>query len=181
MSARLKIKQLEQELQEVDAFDEPKVQLEQYQTRPHIAACILHTIQTSFGGLDNKIVADLGCGAGVLSVGARLLGARAVIGFDIDPEAIEVAKRNLEYFWPKKSEGEDDDENDGFCDLVISDVVKSFARDYIHWEKTKPSLAQDKSTGSRFRGFFDTVVMNPPFGTKHNKGLGLLMYFILSD
>ena len=89
MTARLKLRQLQAALDDVETFEEPKVLLEQYPTRPHIAACVLHTIQTSYGGLEGRFVADLGCGAGVFSVGARLLGAKAVIGFDIDPDAIE--------------------------------------------------------------------------------------------
>jgi len=42
--ARMKLKQLEQHLQEVDEFEEPKILLEQYPTRPHIAACMIHTM-----------------------------------------------------------------------------------------------------------------------------------------
>ena len=29
------------------------------------------------------------------------------------------------------------------------------------------------SLGDRFIGKYDTVIMNPPFGTKHNKGLDI--------
>ena len=162
MTARLKLRQLETALHEVEAFDEPKVLLEQYPTRPHIAACILHTIQTSYGGLDDRIVADLGCGAGVLSIGARLLGARAVIGFDIDPDAIEVAKRNLEEFGLNTEE-----DRAGFCDLVLTDVVQTFTPLFNKCEK-----GHQAAINSQFSGVFDTILMNPPFGTKHNRGLG---------
>lgn len=89
----MKLKKLEEFLQGVDEFKKPKVLLEQYITPPHIASCILHTIQTKFEDLDGKIVADLGCGSGMLSIGALLLGAKHVIGFEIDPDAISV--RNL--------------------------------------------------------------------------------------
>ena len=37
MMARLKLKQLESFLQDVDVFEEPKILLEQYPTMPHIA------------------------------------------------------------------------------------------------------------------------------------------------
>ena len=159
MTARLKLRQLQAALDDVETFEEPKVLLEQYPTRPHIAACVLHTIQTSYGGLENRFVADLGCGTGVFSVGARLLGAKAVIGFDIDPDAIEVAKRNLENFGLYKDD--EDEVGDGYCDLVISDVIQTLT----------PSFHKETVT-SRFSGVFDTVIMNPPFGTKHNRGLG---------
>ena len=40
---------------------------------------MLHTIQSHYGDLEDKLVADLGCGCGVLSIGAVMLGARWVI------------------------------------------------------------------------------------------------------
>jgi ribosomal protein L11 methyltransferase len=42
-------------------------------------------------GLD---VADVGCGSGILAIGAVKLGAKTVIGSDIDPVAVEVANEN---------------------------------------------------------------------------------------
>ena len=41
-------------------------------------------------------VLDVGCGSGILSIAAALLGARDVLGVDIDPIAVEVAAGNLE-------------------------------------------------------------------------------------
>lgn len=40
-------------------------------------------------------VLDVGCGSGILSILASKLGARNVIGIDIDPVAIKVAKENV--------------------------------------------------------------------------------------
>lgn len=42
------------------------------------------------------LVADLGCGSGILSIAAALLGAREVHGIDIDPVASRVAVENAE-------------------------------------------------------------------------------------
>jgi hypothetical protein len=42
--AIMKLKKLESLLQDVAEFGQPKILLEQYPTRPHIAACMLHTI-----------------------------------------------------------------------------------------------------------------------------------------
>jgi ribosomal protein L11 methyltransferase len=39
-------------------------------------------------------VLDIGCGSGVLSIGAKLLGAREVVAIDIEPLAVEVTKEN---------------------------------------------------------------------------------------
>jgi ribosomal protein L11 methyltransferase len=39
-------------------------------------------------------VLDYGCGSGILAVAAALLGAREVIGTDIDPQALEAARAN---------------------------------------------------------------------------------------
>ena len=56
MSCRLKLRQLESHLEAVDAFEQPKILLEQYPTRAHIAASMLHTMQASFGDIENKYV-----------------------------------------------------------------------------------------------------------------------------
>jgi putative methylase len=44
--------------------------------------------------LADRVVADLGCGAGILGIGAALLGARRVIGIEADPPVAEVARAN---------------------------------------------------------------------------------------
>lgn len=96
----MKLKELESCLQQVDVFEEPKILLEQYPTTPHIAgkvatcnvisfqyscfvfvnplvlvACMLYTIHNTFDDIEGKVVADLGCGCGVLSIGAAMLDA----------------------------------------------------------------------------------------------------------
>lgn len=42
-----------------------------------------------------KIVLDIGCGSGILSIAAARLGSRKVIGVDIDPIAVETAHENV--------------------------------------------------------------------------------------
>lgn len=93
--ARLKLKILEEFLQGVDGFEKPKIQLEQYVTPSHIASVMLYTIQTKYDDIENKLVADLGCGAGILSIGSFLLGAQHTVGFDIDPDALNVRLKHL--------------------------------------------------------------------------------------
>lgn len=43
----------------------------------------------------NTEVLDIGCGSGILSIAALLLGARYVFAMDIDPLAVKIAKENI--------------------------------------------------------------------------------------
>lgn len=88
--ARIKLRKLEEYLQGLDDFEKPKVQLEQYKTPSHIASHMIYTIETNFHDIEGKLIADLGSGCGILSIGAFLCGAAHVIGFEIDEDAIEV-------------------------------------------------------------------------------------------
>jgi ribosomal protein L11 methyltransferase len=40
-------------------------------------------------------VLDLGCGSGILAIGAKMVGAGETLAIDIDPIAVEVAKENI--------------------------------------------------------------------------------------
>jgi ribosomal protein L11 methyltransferase len=42
----------------------------------------------------NHVIVDIGCGSGILSLAALILGARKAYGIDIDPLAVSHAKRN---------------------------------------------------------------------------------------
>lgn len=44
---------------------------------------------------DQKVI-DLGCGSGILSIAAALLGASEVLGLDIDANAVKVAQENVD-------------------------------------------------------------------------------------
>jgi ribosomal protein L11 methyltransferase len=54
----------------------------------------LEEIAQEAGGLPPSFL-DAGCGSGILSIAAVHLGATRVVGLDIDPEALSVARRNL--------------------------------------------------------------------------------------
>ncbi len=43
-----------------------------------------------------KKVLDVGCGSGILSIGAALLGCREVLGIEIDEDAVRVAQENVD-------------------------------------------------------------------------------------
>ncbi|VDO06620.1 unnamed protein product [Rodentolepis nana] len=129
-------KNLQMELQNLDSFSNPKQYLEQYPTSAHVASDILFDMQTRNDAIEGKVVGDLGCGAGMLSLGAHLLGASFVVGFDIDEDAISDFQTNLNENLPPQSAA--------CINLVLADVTK------LTPPRVKP---------------FDTVIMNPPFGT----------------
>ena len=137
--ASMKLNRLEQYLQQVDAFNAPKIKFEQYMTPPNIAACMLYTIQSSYNDLEGKFIADLGCGTGMLSIGSLLLGAEFCIGFDIDNDALNVCATNMDEF-----------------DLTSYDLVSC-------------DVSMINETLSKK---FDTVILNPPFGT-NKKGVDM--------
>ncbi len=73
------------------------VSLEQYQTDSELAADLIWKAFTS-GDVEDKVVADLGCGNGILGIGALLLGAKKVYFLDLDKKALEICKKNIELF-----------------------------------------------------------------------------------
>lgn len=44
---------------------------------------------------ESYTIVDVGCGSGILSIAAGLLGAKSVIGVDIDPVAVKTAAQNV--------------------------------------------------------------------------------------
>ncbi|NLI73715.1 MAG: methyltransferase [Euryarchaeota archaeon] len=119
--------ELERVLQTIPPHQDPRPSLEQYCTPATIAADVLY-IALGFGDIEGKNVIDLGCGTGIFSIGSALLGASSVLGIDIDPLAIDDAKKMTSKLG-LEAEYE-------MCD--VKDV----------------------------RGTYDTVIMNPPFGSQ---------------
>ncbi|GBF93134.1 methyltransferase [Raphidocelis subcapitata] len=137
----MKLKELHSLMQDMAPFDPSrlKVQLEQYPTGADIASRMLFTIESMYNDFEGKVVVDLGCGTGMLSAGAALLGSPAVVGVDIDDDALAVALENREQF------------EDLPVDFVRADVASIAARDGgCAWRRLR----------------CDTVIMNPPFGTR---------------
>jgi putative methylase len=89
----MKLKQLEMTLQRLAGFSRPQAALEQYQTPAPLAARLLYHALMK-GDIFGKTVLDLGCGTGILAIGAVLLGAASVTGVDIDGKALVVAREN---------------------------------------------------------------------------------------
>ena len=85
--------ELTQQLGVVVGFDDPRADLEQYRTPPELAAHLVHTADLQ-GDIDGRLVVDLGCGTGMLALGAALRGPRSVVGVDIDPGPLSTARDN---------------------------------------------------------------------------------------
>ncbi len=120
-------RQLEVRLGELEALPDPKVKLEQYPVSSEVASELLYMAGFEHHDLEGRVV-DLGTGTGRLAIGAALMGAKKVIGVDLDPRTIVIAEENA-------------------------------ARVGVH---VKWVVGDIQTLEERF----DTVVMNPPYGTR---------------
>ena len=124
-------------LSRLEGFSEHKVNQEQYETDSEIAAEVLWNAYLA-GDLEGKVAVDLGCGPGMLGIGALIMGAGKAIFIDIDKNALKTAKNNIlqmksERLIKNKAE---------FIEKDIKDLEpKNFMK-------------------------VDLVLQNPPFGTK---------------
>jgi putative methylase len=85
---------LERFLSKVAPQPNPQVSLEQYTLSEQVAANILYIAAYGNDDIVGKSVLDLGCGTGRLALGASLIGAKEVVGVDIDRLAIKTASEN---------------------------------------------------------------------------------------
>ncbi|KAM3144223.1 hypothetical protein pb186bvf_003685 [Paramecium bursaria] len=127
----IKKKQLDSCLSQIDDFEKPIWKLEQYMTPFDMASSMIQHIMMN-EDISGQIVADLGCGTGMLSAAILCAGAHHVIGYEIDKQAADIAQKNLEEV-----------HGSGF-DIILTDIQ-------YH----------------KFKGQVDTIIMNPPFGTKN--------------
>ena len=81
-------------LSRLEGFYEPKVRLEQYLMDSEIGASVLWNAYY-LGDIRGKVIADLGCGTGILGMGALFLGAKRAVFVDSDENALEIAKNNV--------------------------------------------------------------------------------------
>jgi ribosomal protein L11 methyltransferase len=89
-------------------------------THPTTALCLNWLDQAD---VKDKYVIDYGCGSGILAIAAALLGAKKVIGVDLDPQALEATQANaarngveIETFFPE-------DCPDVPCDLLLANIL----------------------------------------------------------
>ncbi len=81
-------------LSAIKGFKEPKVSVEQYMTDSEIAATVLWDAYMK-GDVNGKVIVDLGCGTGILGIGAMLLGAAKVYFVESESSAMDIAKENV--------------------------------------------------------------------------------------
>ncbi|KAK4698714.1 rRNA N6-adenosine-methyltransferase METTL5, partial [Phenoliferia sp. Uapishka_3] len=155
----------------------------------HLASRLLFSAEASYGDIEDKRILDLGCGCAVLSIGAVMLGASSVLAVDVDTSALSIARENIE-----KMEMEDEIE-------LLQAVIGSLAKPTASAERAKERKEREREDAMRDEDGelvevekeeeeedkievpvfdpkslgreFDTVVMNPPFGT-WNQGIDMV-------
>ena len=135
----MKLKNIISSLESLETFSSPKDYLEQYQTPPSIAGEMIHYISNNYS-LNNYSIADLGCGTGILGISAALCGCKNVFLFDIDEEALEIAKNNIEQ-------------------LELEDNIQIIQMDVNQLRQC-----------NKLNKYFDLVITNPPFGIRSENG-----------
>ena len=81
-------------LSKFETFKEPKAELEQYPFDGQSASEMLWNA-CQLGDIEGKKIGDLGCGTGILGIGALLLGAKFVYFIDKSEGAVLAAKSLL--------------------------------------------------------------------------------------
>uniref|UniRef100_A0A383WPV8 Methyltransferase small domain-containing protein n=1 Tax=Tetradesmus obliquus TaxID=3088 RepID=A0A383WPV8_TETOB len=161
----MKLKELHALMQDIEPFAQPKVQLEQYPTGADIASRMLYTIESMFNAIEGNIVVDLGTGTGMLAIGAALLGSPCVVGLDVDADALQVAHDNCEQFEDPLPLGSP-------CVVGLDVGADALQVAHDNCEQFEDPLPIDfvlcdvNQLQQQQRLQADTVIMNPPFGTK---------------
>ena len=88
-------RQLEIQLGRLRILEKPNLKLEQYPVSSEAASELLYMAGFEHNDLDGRVI-DLGTGTGRLAIGAALMGAEAVVGVDVDAQALALAKENAE-------------------------------------------------------------------------------------
>jgi len=182
---KMKRKHLESALSQLQReFPEPDITLEQYPTNPSLAASVALAALEDLG--PSKTALDLGCGTGMLAAACALMGTDMVWGIDCDEAALAVAAENME----------DMELDVEFVAARVKGVEKTEPSKAKASRKGRYNKNQKGSSRQRHQnshqaatrlpsdfnyddgiplseGCVDTVLTNPPFGTKNNAGMDM--------
>ena len=139
-------------IQGLKSFQDPKIDLEQYQTDAIATADLFFHIAFELNDLSDNLIVDLGAGTGNFTVAAVLLGCPKVISVDIDSNALKILKENV-------------------LELEITDKIHIIQADLREKDITNEILdfkEEHFNENSKI-----VVVSNPPFGV-HNKGADIV-------
>lgn len=101
-------------------------------THPTTFSC-MQALELILG--DAKSLYDVGTGSGILSIQARKLGVKNITAFDLDPEAVEAAKQNLQLnddcldipvYQNSLLEGVE-----GKVDVIVANILANIIMDFI--------------------------------------------------
>lgn len=142
-------------LSKLGVFKDPKVMKEQYPTDSEVAASMLWDAYT-LGDIEGRVIVDLGCGTGILGIGAMLLGANKVSFIDTDKEVLNIAKSNIS----KILEDFRDARKSKIFDIL---KVESESLRYTRLMSKAEFICKDIQ---EVNVNVEVVLENPPFGTK---------------
>ncbi|MGM5480586.1 MAG: METTL5 family protein [Nanobdellota archaeon] len=125
-------------LSKLKSFRQPNRSFEQYPTDSDVAATLLWKAHLD-GTINGKTIVDLGCGTGILTVGALILGARKVIMIDIDKNVQTDIEKNLDI-------------------LEESYEIQPYDHVEMKFEDANTTTIDCEKDET-------TILMNPPFGT----------------
>jgi predicted RNA methylase len=165
------------------------VALEQYPTSAHLTAAVI-CLAFDKGDLGPGMSClDLGCGTGMLSIAAAFV-CDVVIAVDCDEDALELARENAEQVdledtiqfinarVEMKSSGNSNNNNNkkqqkqGRGGGSGRNSKRGGGRGSASQQQTKALIIMDDKDGIPLRSnCVDTVLTNPPFGTKNNQGI----------
>ncbi|MHA1556456.1 MAG: METTL5 family protein [Candidatus Heimdallarchaeota archaeon] len=145
---RVKRKDLEIFLQYLEIMPNLQIKYEQYPTSSRVAANLLWIAGIENDDIYQKNILDLGCGSGILALGAAYLGAKNVFGIDIDLNSISVARNNC-----KETDFEE------VCNWICSDV-RELKFKKVNTTIMNPPFGMRKESISRDRDFLITALQH---------------------
>ncbi len=137
-------------IENLSSFENPKIELEQYQTDAISTADLVFHIGFENNDVKDNLVVDLGCGTGNLSIAFALFGAD-VVGVDIDQDALKIFKKNAKR-------------------LDLLERIKFLQADIPRMDITGfyKQLSDKGLDPNSYTNIL--VITNPPFGV-HNRGV----------